>query len=158
MKKEVPNKINIPDSKYQLFGYIASLAAAASYGVSANLAKAIVNDIAAPLIATSFALLFGFLILTTIYHKHLINIKNINKKTFIFLFLAGMAGSTGVGSQYYAMNNAPVFVVAPITGSYPLFAIFFSFLFLRKVEKQNLSTLIGAVMIILGVTLIILSK
>lgn len=150
--------MEISNSKKKLFGYLASLGAAGSYGISANLAKSIVNDIADPIIATTFALFFGFAVLVTIYHKQLVNIKKINKKTFLFLFLAGMAGSTGVGSQYYAMNNAPVFIVAPITGSYPLFAIFFSFLFLRKVEKQNISTLIGAVMIILGVTLIILSK
>jgi uncharacterized membrane protein len=146
------------ESKNILFGYLASLGAACSYGVSANLAKSIVNNVTEPLVATSFALMFGFITLALIYYKQLVNVVKINKKTFLFLFLAGIAGSTGVGCQYYAMKNAPVFIVAPITGSYPLFAMFFSFIFLRKVEKQNFSTLIGAVMIILGVTLIILSK
>ena len=86
------------------------------------------------------------------------NIKSINKKTFLFLFLAGLASCIGVGAQYYAMNNAPVILVAPITGANALFAILFGSIFLKKIEKITPLTIIGAFMIIIGIIIIILSR
>ena len=55
------NKLNI-NSKKDFIGYTSSLTAAISYGISAILAKIIVGEITTPLIASSFALLFGFFI------------------------------------------------------------------------------------------------
>ena len=151
------NKLNI-NSKKELLGYASSLSAAFSYGISAILAKIIVDQITTPLIASSFALLFGFLILATMFYKQLFNIKSIDKKTMLFIFLAGLASCIGVGSQYYAMNNAPVILVAPITGSNALFAILFGFIFLRKIETITPLTIIGALMIIIDIIVIVLSR
>ena len=151
------NKLNI-NSKKDFIGYTSSLTAAISYGISAILAKIIVGEITTPLIASSFALLFGFFILATIFYKQLINIKSVSKKTVLFLLLAGLASSIGVGSQYYAMNNAPVILVAPITGANALFAILFGSIFLKKIEKITPLTIIGAFMIIIGIIIIILSR
>ena len=64
------NKFNIntgkkiKNSKKELIGYTSSLSAAISYGISAILAKIIVGQITTPLIASSFALFFGFFILS----------------------------------------------------------------------------------------------
>ena len=80
------NKLNI-NSKKELIGYTSSLSAAISYGISAILAKIIVGQITTPLIASSFALFFGFLTLAIIFYKQLINIKSIDKKNIdIFVF------------------------------------------------------------------------
>ena len=68
------NKLNI-NSKKDFIGYTSSITAAISYGISAILAKIIVGEITTPLIASSFALLFGFFILATIFYKQLIDIK-----------------------------------------------------------------------------------
>ena len=158
------NKFNIntgkkiKNSKKELIGYTSSLSAAISYGISAILAKIIVGQITTPLIASSFALFFGFFTLSIIFYKQLINIKSIDKKTFLFLFLAGLASCIGVGAQYYAMNNAPVILVAPITGANALFAILFGSIFLKKIEKITPLTVMGAFMIIIGIIIIILSR
>ena len=55
-----PNKFSKTLSPYA--GYICAIIAAAIYGAMAVLAKKIATDFASPMVATSFSLLFGFVI------------------------------------------------------------------------------------------------
>ena len=52
-----------------LLGYGASLLAAIAYGSVAVVGRKIVSDFAPPLVATSFSMIFGTIILFALFHR-----------------------------------------------------------------------------------------
>ena len=99
-----------------LLGATSSLGAAVCYGASSLIARRIVSDYAPPLVGTAFSLLFGTLVLALFAHRHLIEdaSRGVPRRTWVFLSLAGLAASWGVGSMFMALKRAPVVLVAPI--------------------------------------------
>jgi len=82
----------------------------------------------------------------------------INKGCLVFYLPAGVAVSLGMVSIYYALDLGQVTVVIPISSTGPFFALIFSALFLRDVERVTLRIVLGACLIIAGVLLITLWK
>ena len=148
-----PNKFSKTLAPYA--GYICAIIAAAIYGAMAVLAKKIATDFASPMVATSFSLLFGFLITAAIFGKNAINDgANAQKKSWIFVLGAGCASAFGVSCWYLALTIAPVVIVTPVIAANPLVTIFLTAIFLRNVEKVTPRVILGAGLVIIGVVLI----
>ena len=60
----------------------------------------------------------------------------------------------GVSFWYLAFNEAPVVLVAPAAGTYPLVAILLSYIFLQRLERVTWRIVLGAVLVVGGVALI----
>ena len=138
-------------------GYLASLGSAFAYGASALIARKLVEDYSPPLVAGAFSLMFGTLVLAAISHRHALrDVGRVPRRAWVMVALAGCASTWGVVFFYLAINKAPVVLVAPITGTNPLVALVLTHLFLQRLEKVTLRTTLGAVTVLLGVTLIVL--
>ncbi|MBI2089294.1 MAG: DMT family transporter [Deltaproteobacteria bacterium] len=82
----------------------------------------------------------------------------LNKECLVYYLPAGVTISLGMVSIYYALDLGQVTVVIPISSTGPFFALIFSALFLRDVERVTLRIVLGACLIIAGVLLITLWK
>ena len=72
------------------------------------------------------------------------------------LFLiSGLLGCAANLIRYLALNLAPASVVSPLCKTTPVFLLFFSFLFNRKLEIFSRSVVIGTMMVVLGTIFIV---
>ena len=107
------------------------------------------------MVATGFGFLFGFLLMTLFFgHTFPKNIKNSVKSTYGFLILSGLTTGFGVSSWYMALRLIPVIVVAPVVSAYPLFTIGLSAIFLRNIERITYKTVLGALLVLVGITVV----
>ena len=141
-----------------LIGYAAGLSAAVSYGVAQTLGKHITTEYAPPIVATAFALLFGFIYVSIMFSKHIAtDLKKSSRKSFLFFGLSGVFSATGVLFMYFALSKAPLVVVSPILAINPLITLFLAHIFLNKLEKITLRTVLGTILVVLGVCVIALN-
>lgn len=139
-----------------MLGYLASLGAAMAYGTSAVLGRKIVGDVAPPLVLTAFSLLFGTLMVGALFFRQVAADLSIPKpkNAWLYASLAGCAAAWGIGFFFWSLAKAPVVVVAPLVGTSPLFAIALTHVFLQRLETVTWRTILGAVLVVIGVVLI----
>jgi uncharacterized membrane protein len=75
-------------------------------------------------------------------------------RSLAYFVAAGVAENAGVLLSVIALSIGTVSVVAPLSGSGPLFVLALSFLFLRGVERLSARVVGGTLLIVLGVYLI----
>jgi drug/metabolite transporter (DMT)-like permease len=80
------------------------------------------------------------------------------KRAVFFFFLAGLASGSGALLSFFSLSMAPVVIVSPIQNTYPLFALLFAWMFLRRMEKISFRLLLGALFVVGGVALIAVGK
>jgi DME family drug/metabolite transporter len=78
-----------------------------------------------------------------------------DKKGRFYFFLAGLCSAFGLLSLFYALNFGDVIVVIPLMGISPFFALFFTYLFLKKIEKITLKLIVATIFIVIGSTFIV---
>jgi len=71
-----------------------------------------------------------------------------------YFVAAGVAENAAVFLIVVALSVGTVSVVAPLSGSSPLFVLVLSFLFLRGVERLGVRVVAGTLLIVVGVYLI----
>jgi drug/metabolite transporter (DMT)-like permease len=136
-------------------GYSASLLSAAGYGAGQMLAGKIVTEYAPPMVATSFGLMLGTLFMLALSARHIpADLGTASRRDWAMVGLAGLSAAGGVAFLFLALDRAPVVVVAPIGGVYPLFVIVLSYLFLRRSERVTWQTVLGGVLVVGGVAAI----
>ena len=59
---------------------------------------------------------------------------------------------------FLALDRAPVVLVAPLTGTYPLVSILLAYIFLKRMERLSWRTLLGAMLVVAGVALIAIGR
>ena len=139
-----------------LIGYAAAIGAAACYGTLAVLGRKIATDIAPPLVANSFSMILGTLVLTLIFQSHFRTDFKVRpeKRGWVFVALAGCASTWGVTFWFLALGEAPAILVAPLAAVHPLFTVLLALVFLRGVERVTMRTVLGTLLVIGGVILI----
>ena len=138
-----------------MIGYLAALGASISYGSSSVVARKIVIDYSPPMVATAFSMVFGTIILAALFQHHArADVVSSPRSSLIPLVLAGCAATWGVSFFFLAMNEAPVVLVAPLTGVHPLVAILLTHIFLQRLERVTWRTVLGATFVVAGVVLI----
>jgi len=141
-----------------IIGYGAAIGAAACYGTLAVLGRKIATDIAPPLIANSFSMILGTLVLIAIFQSQIRSDFKTHspKKGWLFVALAGCASTWGVTFWFLALGEAPAILVAPLAAVHPLFSVLLTLIFLRGLEKVTKRTILGAFLVVGGVILITL--
>ncbi len=144
--------------KKTLIGLGLALAAAASYGGSAVLARHIVQEYTTPLAASAVGLLFGTVYLFALSVGSLNSVSRLSRRAYLYLALAGATSGVGATFHLFALDRAPVVVVAPVSSIYPLVTLVLTFIFLKQVERISPRVVLGTVMAIAGVILVILGQ
>ena len=143
----------------ELFGYAASLGAAIGYGTGAVASRELVSEYSPPIAGSALSLVFGTVMVAALLKRsHFVDIFTACKEAWLFMSLSGIASAGGVALLFLALEKTPVVVIAPISGSYPLFAIAFTYILLQKLERITFRTMIGAVMVVTGVALITMTR
>ena len=143
-----------------LIGYLAALGAGVSYGAAQTVGKHIVSEYAEPLVATAFALVFGFIYVSILFHRHIPTDlrRTSSRRGFLWFGLSGIAGATGVTLLYLALNQEPVVVVSPLVAISPLVTLVLAGIFLRSLEHITRRTILGAVLVVSGVVIVAISN
>ena len=148
-------QISVPRRQLVL-GYGASLLAAIAYGSVAVVGRKIVVDFAPPLVATSFSMIFGTIIVFALFHRQFVAdiAAKPPKRAWLFVAIAGGSATWGVTFWFLALNEAPVVLVAPLAATYPLIAVIVARIFLQRLEKVTWQTFAGAFLVVGGAILI----
>ena len=59
---------------------------------------------------------------------------------------------------FWALTEAPVVVVSPITGINPLVAILLAHVFLQRLEHVTKRTIVGGILVVAGVALVAIGR
>ena len=140
-----------------LLGYGCAIGAAMGYGGAQVVGKQIVGEVPA-IVGAGFALLFGTLFMATLSVSDLIHPTDAPRRAYFTLAMAGICSSSGLLLLFLALERAPVVVVAPITGISPLLSILLAQLFIRDLEKVSLRMILGAILVVMGVALVVISR
>lgn len=144
-----------PSGARLVFGIGAGLLAGASYGVAGYLARKIVTEQGSPLVAATYGLVIGMIILALLSFRTLPTIRRAPKRSLFFLGISGAGSAGGVIFNLMAMNVAPIIIVAPVVATQPLFALVLTHTFLQRLERVTLQMWAGTTMVVGGVVLII---
>ena len=139
-------------------GYAAAIASALSYALGGLVAKKAVVDTSA-LVATAFSLLFGTLVLAALLNRlPLGDLARAPRRAWGIMALAGVTGAWGVTFFFLALGEAPLVLVAPVAGVYPLISILLAHLLLQRIERVTWPTVLGAGLVVGGVALIAVGR
>ena len=142
-----------------LLGYLAATAATLGYGAGSVVGKKIVTDGVPPMVATSFSLVFGTLVVAALFHRHAISdAAHAPRRAWASMVLSGLASAWGVSFYFLGLNESPVVLVGPLTGTYPLVAIILAYLFLQRIEQITWRTVVGAALVVAGAALIAIGR
>lgn len=145
-------------------GRTFGLGTALAYGISSVLIRQGVAGLAPPLVGAAVALLSGTLGLIIIRMRDLrtwnLDRANLvqNKRPIVFLLIAGAIASLGVVSNFFALSMAPVVIVSPLQSTSPLFALLWSHLFLKHLERITLKLVLGSILVVFGVILVTIGR
>ena len=147
------------DRRRTMWGYAASLGAAVGYAAAAVASRVLVDDHLTPLVASAYSLVFGTAMVAILFHRGAVSaLAAASPRGWTFMALSGVASAWGVGFLFYALREAPVALVSPISGAYPLIAIVMTHLFLQRLEKVTIRTVAGAILVVAGVAVITISE
>jgi drug/metabolite transporter (DMT)-like permease len=147
------------ESRRVRLGSFAALASAVSYGAGSVVSSKIVSDFASPMVVSAFSLAFGTVIMAALFNRQAYDdMVRAPRAAWLYMALAGVTGAWGVAFFNLALTDAPVVLVAPVSGAYPLVSILLAYVFLKKLERVSMRTLLGAVLVVAGVALVALGR
>ena len=121
--------------------------------------KAYNNRVRAAAGGTAFALLFGLLYVSLMFHRHIpVDLKANPRRGYLWFALSGITSASGVALLYFALSEAPVVVISPVVAISPLVSLTLAHLFLQRLEKITKRTIMGTLLVVLGVVIITLSR
>jgi uncharacterized membrane protein len=78
----------------------------------------------------------------------------VNQDSFKFFVSSGFILSIAFIFYFMALSSSYIVKIQPLAGTDPLFAIFFSHLFLKDTERITSKILLGTILIVLGIAMI----
>ncbi len=144
----------------EIRGYLIAIASAFAYGALTLIAKQIVTNHAPPIVSSAFSFLIGIFLVSIIFNRHILEDvgNNIPVRGWVFLLLTGLASTWGVTFWILGVSEAPVVVVGSLVGVYPLVSIGLTHFFLKRMEVITLRTLMGTLLVVLGVILVTVGR
>jgi len=139
-------------------GIAFGMGAGLCYGIVSILIKHSVGGLSTPLAGAAVSLFIGAVGLGIFGSRGIKQAIISQRKGLIYLLLSGVASAGGIISIFYALDIAPVVVITPVQSTNPLFALFFSYLFLGKLEKITPKLIVGSILVVGGVILITLGQ
>jgi len=138
-------------------GVLAALGGALCWGISPTLVKVGLKEVGSPLLATfvSYAassIVIGFSLFSP---RNSEKLRRLTRPAVIPIIIAAVAVSVAQILRYWALNYSHVSLVEPLIGSMNSLFIFpLSFLINRQIEAFNLRIIMGAIAVVVGVSLI----
>ncbi len=140
------------------WGYAFSVGAAISWAVATILIRKGITDLASPLIGATISLFFGTLFMAGLsLRSPALPIPHRREAVLLFL-VSGLLSGSGVAANYYALQVAPVVLVAPVTSIFPLVTLICAQLFLQRWETVSLRVWLGTILVVGGVVLVALGR
>ena len=139
-------------------GLLCAVAGAAAYGTGHAIARHVVTTAAPAPVTATYTLFFGMLFLFVISVPHLKRDLQAPRWALIMMALAGVCSSFGIFLMYTALARAPVMLASPIVATYPLIAMTFTHIFLQRLERVTLRMVLGAILVTVGITFVVLGQ
>ena len=141
--------------RQMLLGYGASVASALSYGAGTFVSRIIVTDYASPMAGAALSLMFGLAIMSAVFYRDAISdLPMAPRREWGSIALSGLASAWGVSFMFLALSRASVVLVSPLVSTYPLVSILLTHLFLKRLERVPMPTVVGGVLVAAGVALV----
>ena len=147
--------------RFALTGYLLAFGAACCYGTTNVVVKQLTIDYTSPLVVATISLFFGIMLVAPVSAKQAVAALPGARRAPGFLVYAGLSGlaaAMGVNCTYFALQQAPVVVVAPIVSANPLFTLLLAALFLPQQENVNRWLALGIAVTVGGVALVVLGS
>ena len=141
-------------------GYLFVMGSVFAFAGGQVLARYVVQEVAAPLVSTTFGLFFGtFFLFLFVLPRLGEEVRMIRSSRGLFFFAAaGLASGAAMTALMYGMSYSPVAVVSTVNATMPLFALLFTHLFLQHLERVTSRMWMGASLVVTGVVLVTLSQ
>ena len=139
-------------------GLLCAVVGAAAYGTGHAVARHVVTHSAPAPVAATYTLFFGMMFLFVVSVPHLSTDLKAPRWSLIMMAMAGVCSSFGIFLMYTALARAPVMLASPIVATYPLIAMTFTHLFLQRLERVTLRMVLGAAMVALGISFVVLGQ
>lgn len=149
-KSSTKNSKELKNNKWFLYAIFSAIFAAAS-SILAKIGIVSVNSDLGTAIRTSVVLVMSVAIV--FFKGKDSELKNIEKKELIFLFLSGVATGFSWIFYYRALSTGPVSVIVPIDKLSILFTVAFSFIVFK--EKLSVKSLLGLFLIVLSTVVLV---
>jgi drug/metabolite transporter, DME family len=131
------------------------ISAALISAISQTLRKQALQIIPDPFIAVAMVTSVSlFLLLGFVYASGRAQQLRMNRSSFKFFLGAALVATTAQIFNFIALGRGQMSVIIPLLNTTPLFTVFFSALFLRKIETVNLRIILGAALMVAGVVCI----
>jgi drug/metabolite transporter (DMT)-like permease len=149
-----PNSLKKSQHKISKKGLIYPIIAALTFAISLIIRKYGLNIYDEPVLSASvgYTTSFLFFVLLWFFSKSRNSLSL--KKDIRLFWKAGVFGALGAGSISFALSAEELSLVLPISQTEPLFVIFFTYLYLKNMEKVSYNLLISTILIVLGVILV----
>lgn len=99
--------------------------------------------------------LIGLIIYTGYFHSNdLSSFLHAPRRAYTYFAAAGIISAGALFTLFEALNRGRVVIVDPLSSPQPIFAILFTAIFLREVEKITSRIIIGGTLVVVGVVLI----
>ena len=144
-------------SKIPAKGFFLGFLISIVFGVSPIFVKLGLKESNLPLAGAfvSFLAATAVLSVSLISRKRRASIAHITIKAAGLVSMVGLMSFTANLLRYAALGMAPASVVVPLISISPIFLLFFSFTFNRKLEIFNRSVIVGTVLVVFGSILLI---
>ena len=139
-------------------GILCSLGGATAYAAGHNIARHVVTSSASAPVTATYTLFFGMLILSVISLPRLGKLFDTPRMAVLTMSTSGILSSLAIFFMYTALSKAPVTLASPLVALYPLIAMTLAHFFLQRLERITPRMVIGAILIAIGVTFVILGR
>lgn len=143
--------LNIPFKAYVLVfisGFI--------FGVTPIFIKLGISKSGYPIVGAFISFLAGTIAMCFLFirQENRVTITKMDTKSLILFLLSGIIFCVGNLFRFFALKMTSASIAVPLISTMPVFLIFFSFIFNRKIEIFNRKVVMGAVSVVLGTILV----
>ena len=143
------------DKRWRWFDALLPISAALISAISQTLRKQALQIIPDPFVAVAMVTTVSLILLIAfVFATGRAQQLRMNRNSLGFFLAAALVATTAQVANFSALSRGQISVIIPLINTTPLFTVFFSALFLRKVETVNLRIICGALLMVGGVVLI----
>ena len=146
------NRLAVHKIKDLLFAVLAAL----FVGLAIVIRKMGLNTLDEPLfgVTVGFMTSLVFYTLLCLVFKRLRAEISLNRNNTLYLCGAGVFLTAGWLTLFYALSHGEAIVVAPLASLHPVMVLAWSYLFFKDMEKITFKTMLGVIVVLVGVLLI----
>jgi drug/metabolite transporter (DMT)-like permease len=143
------------ETKWRLIDTAFPIGAALISTVSQTLRKQALKIIPDPFVAVAMVTTVSLiLLLAFVFATKRTDQLRMERSGFRFFLCAALIATLAQVANFIALGHGQLSVIIPLLNTTPLFTVFFSALFLRKIETINLRIVLGAALMVAGVVMI----